>query len=96
MHEGVSTSCSGSTICWLERRESWLQEEVVVLEKEHSDIEREALCGPTGVLGGLGIGQISSVGGTEKTTGFVESGSLLMSMTWMGADWLRKLTWYFF
>lgn len=69
---------------------------MVVLEVEYMDVESGNLCRLAGVLGGVGIGQMSSVGGTEKTTGIVESESLLMSMTWMGAEWLRRFTWYFF
>lgn len=67
-----------------------------MLEVENMDVERGNLCKLAGVLGGVGMGQMSSVGGTEKTTGTVESESLLMSMTWMGAEWLRRFTWYFF
>lgn len=70
---------------------------LVVLEEEDMDIERGNLWRSAGVLSGVGMGQISSVGGTEKTTGTVEFESLtpVMSMTWMGADWLRRFTWYF-
>lgn len=67
-----------------------------MLEVEYTDVERGNLCRLAGVLGGVGIGQMSSVGGTENTTGIVESVSLLISMTWMGAKWLRRFTWYFF
>lgn len=67
-----------------------------MLEVEYTDAERGNLCRLAGVLGGVSIGQMSSVGGTGKTTGIVESESLLMSSTWMGADWLRRFTWYFF
>lgn len=66
------------------------------MEVEYADVERGNLWRLAGVLGGVGIGQMSSVGGTGNTTGIVESESLLMSMTWMGADWLRRFTWYFF
>lgn len=52
------------------------------------------LCWLAGVLGG--VGQMLSVGGTENTTGIEVSESLLMSMTWMGAESLRRFTWYFF
>lgn len=68
----------------------------MVLEAEYPDVEKGNLCRLAGVLGGVGIGQMTSVGGTEKTTGIVESDSLLMSMTWMGAEVLRRLTWYLF
>ena len=67
-----------------------------MLELEYMDVERENLCRLAGVLGGVGIEQMSSVGGTENTTGIVESESLLINMTWMGAEWLRRFTWYLF
>lgn len=66
----------------------------MVLEVEHTDVRMGNLCRLAGVLGG--VGQMLSVGGTEKTTGTEESESLLMSITWMGAEWLRRFTWYFF
>lgn len=68
----------------------------MVFEVEYKDVERGNLWRLAGVLGGVGTWQMSSVGGTEKTTGIVESESLLMSMTWMGAESLRRFTWYFF
>lgn len=85
--------CSSSAIWWSEQRESWLQllEEEVEVEWPHR--ERGSLCRLAGVLGG--VGQMSSVGGTEKTTGNEEAESLLISSTWMGAEWLRRFTWYF-
>lgn len=80
--EGVSiSSCSGSTIWWSEQGESWLQYEETVLEVEYMDVERGNLCRLAGVLGGDGTGHMSLVGGTGKTTGKVNSESLLMSMT---------------
>lgn len=65
-----------------------------MLEVEHAEVESGNRCTPAGVLGG--VGQKMSVGGREKTSGTEESDSLLMSMTWMGAAWLRRFTWYFF
>lgn len=97
MEEGVNTSsCSGSTIWWSGHRESWLLHEKVELEVEYAVAERGNFCRLAGVLGGVGTGQISLVGGTGKTTGAAQSESLLMSMTWIGAEWLRRFTWYFF
>lgn len=66
----------------------------MVLEVEHADVRTGDLCRLARVPGS--VGQMLSVGGTEKTTGTEESESLLMSMTWMGAEWLRRFTWYFF
>lgn len=53
-------------------------------------------CTLAGVLGGVGMAQTSSGGGTEKTTGLEPQVSLLISSTWMGVEWLRKFTWYLF
>ena len=64
----------------------------MVWEVEHADIDKGNLCRPAGVLGGVGIGQMSLVGGTGKTTGDLEPESLLRSITWMGAEWLRRFT----
>lgn len=94
--EGVSiSSCSGSAIWWSEEGASWLQHEEAVLEVENMDVEKGNLCRLAGVLGGDGTRQASVVGGTGKTMGIVESESLLMSMTWMGEEGLRRFTWYF-
>lgn len=90
--DGVSSSsCSGSTIWWSEKRDFWLKgDDEGALEVEKTDVQRGNLCSLAGVLGG--VGQMLSVGGTEKTRGVEESDSLLMSMTWMGAEWLRRFT----
>ena len=50
------------------------------------------VCRLAGVVGGVGMEDRSSRGGTEKTTGLEDSCSLLMSITLMGADWLRRFT----
>lgn len=68
---------------------------MLVVVVEFRDTDRGNICRLAGVWGGVGTRQMSSVGGTGKTTGTMESESLLMSITWMGAEWLRKFTWYF-
>lgn len=57
---------------------------------------REHLWSPAGVLGGVGMTEMSSGGGTANTTGLAPLDSLLISSTWIGASWLRNLTWYLF
>lgn len=63
---------------------------------QRSAEETGNLCSPAGVLGGVGMAEMSSRGGTETTTGLEQLVSLFISITWMGAEWLRRFTWYFF
>lgn len=65
-------------------------------EEEEKEAGRGNLCGPAGVLGGVSMAEMLSTGGREKTTGREESDPLLISTTWMGPDWLLRITWCFF
>lgn len=56
----------------------------------------EYFCRPAGVLGGVGMAQTSSMGGTANTTGLEPLASRLISRTWMGDELLRRFTWYRF
>lgn len=44
------------------------------------------LCTPAGVLGGVGMAEMSSTGGTGTTTGLEQLVSLFISITWMGVE----------
>lgn len=47
--------------------------------------EMGKFCRAAGVLGGVGMAEMSSRGGTETTTGLEQLVSLFISITWMGA-----------
>lgn len=92
VEEGVrSSSClrSGAILC----SEMWC---VTGLGKWAESEGRGNLCRSAGVVGGVGMEDRSSGGGTENTTGLEEPDSLLMSITWIGADVLLRFTWYLF
>lgn len=53
----------------------------------HSSAEEIGnLCSPAGVLGGVGMAEMSSTGGTGTTTGLEQLVSLFISITWMGVE----------